>query len=161
MRRKNLDLHPLHSPISTFTPHSPLTASRPALTCSESQLHSNPRCSAGQSQGQGDTSTPGGSLDPAEPPRPQDYSSQTPAPGRGHQQDPSLPSPRKTEAKRILLCFYLVSIACLPQGEAKTTVYLLQAPQATQGNAAPHNLPPFQPTETGFPKGFLPLPEVL
>lgn len=58
--RKNLGLHPLHSLISTFTPHSTLTASRPrpALPCAESQLHSNPGCRAGQSQGQGGTSTP-------------------------------------------------------------------------------------------------------
>lgn len=43
----------------------------------------------------------------------------------------------------MLLCFYLASSACLPQGEAKTTVCLLGAPQ---GNPAPHSLPPFQPS---------------
>lgn len=103
--RKNLSLHPLHSPISTFTPHFTLTASRPALDCSESQLHSNPRCRAGQSLGQGGTSTAGGSLDPAGPPRPQDYSSQMPAP---------LPSPRKTQRPREYYCvsIWLPQVVC-------------------------------------------------
>lgn len=103
--RKNLGLHPLHSPISTFTPHFPLTASHPALTCSESQLHSNPRCSAGQSQGQGGTSTPGGSLDPAEPPRPQDYSSQTPAPARVISRIHLFPLPGKHRSQENTIVF--------------------------------------------------------
>lgn len=137
-----------------FTPYalpsllSPLTSrSLPhALPCPvlKASLHSNPRCRAGQSQGQGGPSTPGRKARPC-------WATQAPGlfltDACPWQRSPAGPtsslSQENTEAKRILLCFYLASIACLPQGEAKTTVCLLQAPQ---GNPAPHSLPPFQPS---------------
>lgn len=116
LERKNLSLHPLHCPISTFTPHFMLTASRPALPCSASQPPFQPQCRAGQSQGQGQggTSTWGGKPRPC-------WATQAPGlfltdawPGRGHHQDPPLPSPRKTQRPRECYCvsIWLPQLVC-------------------------------------------------